>query len=430
MSEHDDPFAASDVERTVIMPTPGGRTASGAPAPERKAGGGFAVDELTVTGINPLVAAANSLVDVIPQLRTTLQHPDVDALRDHLVQSLREFESRAKAAGVTAENIIAARYVLCTVLDETAATTPWGGSGLWARNSLLVLFHKEAWGGEKFFQLLSKLAENPEANRHLLELMYICLAFGFEGRYRVLDNGRSQLDVLRERLAEILKKTAGDYERDLSPRWQGVKTARSKILDVLPLWIAAALAMAILLGVYVVYRYKLGDLSDQAYAQIDAIRVKAPPPVPAVPAPTPRLATFLAREIAEGLVAVRDELNMSMVTLRGDGLFEPGSSMISARYLPLIERIADALKAVPGKVQVIGHTDNQPMRSLRFPSNWHLSEERARVVMRLLAQTVTLDRLAAEGRAEAEPISDNATVEGRSRNRRIEITLYVSGKGS
>jgi type VI secretion system protein ImpK len=433
MSENEDPFASADVERTVIMPTPGGRTAApGSPAPERKPqpAGGFAVEELTITGINPLVAAANPLLDVIPQLRTTMQHADADALRDHLIQSIREFETRARAAGVTPENTIAARYVLCTVLDETAASTPWGGSGLWAKNSLLVLFHKEAWGGEKFFQLLSKLAENPSANRDLLELMYVCLAFGFEGRYRVLDNGRSQLEALRERLAQILGKTAGDYERDLSPRWQGVTTARSKVLDVLPLWIAGALAMAILLGVYVVYRYKLGDLSDQAYTQIDAIRVKAPPPVAAVPAATPRLATFLAKEIAEGLVAVRDEANMSMVTIRGDGLFEPGSSVIAARYLPLIGRIADALKAVAGKVQVIGHTDNQPMRSLRFPSNWHLSEERARVVMRLLSQTVAMDRLNAEGRAEAEPIADNASAEGRSRNRRIEISLFVSGKGS
>ncbi len=436
MSEHDDPFASPDVERTVIMPTPGGRAASpGSPAPERRPqpAGGFAVEELAITGINPLVAAANPLLDVIPQLRTTLHHADADALRDHLVQSVRDFEARARAAGVTAENIIAARYVLCTVLDETAASTPWGGSGMWAKNSLLVLFHKEAWGGEKFFQLLSKLAENPAANRDLLELMYVCLAFGFEGRYRVLDNGRSQLDALRERLAQILRKTAGDYERDLSPRWQGVTTARSKVLDVLPLWIAAALAMAILLGVYVVYRYKLGDLSDQAYARIDAIRVKAAPPAPVVAAPVPvppRLATFLAKEIAEGLVAVRDESNMSMVTIRGDGLFEPGSSVIAARYVPLIERIADALKAVPGKVQVIGHTDNQPMRSLRFPSNWHLSEDRARVVMRLLSQTVAMDRLTAEGRAEAEPIADNASADGRSRNRRIEISLFVSSKGS
>ena len=140
--------------------------------------------------------------------------------------------------------------------------------------------------------------------------------------------------------------------------------------------------------------------------------------------------SFLAKEIAAELVAVRDEKNKSVVTIRGDGLFEPGSASVSARYLPLLENIAIALNSVKGQVQVIGHTDNRPIRSLRFPSNWHLSEERARAVMRILTQTVPTDRLSAEGRADAEPIADNASPEGRSRNRRVEITLFVGGKGS
>lgn len=435
MSTQDDPFAMPESGRTVIMPTPGGRgSTTAAVNREPPRGDPFVPDRVAdhpaVAGLNPLVAAANPLLDVIPQLRSTPNHPDPSALRDYLVDALKRFESRAKEAGVSAENIIAARYVLCTVLDETAASTPWGGSGLWARNSLLVFFHNETWGGEKFFQLLSKLAEKPAENRSLLELMYVCLAFGFEGRYRVIDNGRSQLELLRERLAQILRKAAGEYERDLSPRWQGVTTARSKILDVLPFWIAAAIATAIACGVYLVYRYQLGDLSDQAYAKIDAIRVTVPTPVKAVPAPAPRLATFLAKEIAAGLVAVSDERNKSVVTIRGDGLFEPGSTIVSPRYVPLIEQIAVALNSVPGKVQVIGHTDNQPIRTARFPSNWHLSEERARMVLRLLSQAVPAERLTAEGRADGEPIADNTSADGRSRNRRIEITLFVSGKGS
>lgn len=436
MSSNDDPFALPEAGRTVILPTPGGRAtgqAANRAPPSDGAWNAPAAETPVAAGINPLVAAANPLLDIIPQLRTTMHHPDATSLRDYLVEAIKRFEVRAREAGTSPENIIAARYVLCTVLDETAASTPWGGSGMWARNSLLVLFHNETWGGEKFFQLLSKLAENPAANRSLLELMYVCLAFGFEGRYRVIDNGRGQLEALRERLALILRKTAGDYERDLSPRWRGVVAARSKILDALPFWIAAALATAAMLAVFFVYRYKLGDASDQVYAQIQAMRVPAPAPkpvaAPAAPVPA-RLATFLAPEIAEGLVAVRDERNMSVVTIRGDGLFDPGSAAISARYVPLIQRIADALKAVSGKVQVTGHTDNQPIRTARFPSNWHLSEDRARMVSRLLAQAVSSDRLTAEGRADAEPIADNASAEGRSRNRRIEVTLFAEGKGN
>ena len=432
MSKHDDPFGFPESERTIIMPSPGGR-AVGRDSTASNGGAwssGFAsADESAppVAGMNPLVAAANPLLNIVPQLRATLDHPDSSGLRDYLVQNIQAFETRAKAAGVAAQNVIAARYILCTMLDETAASTPWGGSGIWAKQSLLVTFHNESWGGEKFFQLLSKLAENPAANRDVLELMYACLALGFEGRYRVLDNGAGQLELLRERLAEILRKTSGEYERELSPRWQGVTVERSKILDALPFWIAAGISAAIMLTAYIGFRYKLSDISDPAYSQIAAIRVNAPTPV-AAPAAVPRLATFLAKEISAGLVTVRDEENKSVVSIRGDGLFEPGNANISTEYFPLLEHIAGALKSVKGQVQIIGHTDNKPIRSLRFPSNWHLSEERARSVMRLLAQTLPIDRLSAEGRADAEPIADNDSVAGRSRNRRVEITLLIGGK--
>ena len=103
---------------------------------------------------------------------------------------------------------MAARYVLCTMIDEAAADTPWGGSGLWAQHSLLAMFHNEVFGGEKVFQLMARLAQQPDANRDLLELIYAALVLGFEGRYRVIDNGRAQLAAVRDRLAQILKQAA------------------------------------------------------------------------------------------------------------------------------------------------------------------------------------------------------------------------------
>jgi len=81
---------------------------------------------------------------------------------------------------------------------------------------------------------------------------------------------------------------------------------------------------------------------------------------------------------------------------------------------------------VPGSVLVTGHTDSQPIRSLRYPSNWHLSQERADSVKALLASTVAITRIRAEGRADSQPVDDNATPAGRARNRRVEITLTVT----
>src|SRR5262245_24627652 len=137
----DDPFGEADQERTVFMPTPGGRTA---PSPARAAPvepPPEPVDmRVAAGGLNPLVAAANPLLDVIPQIRGSIQHPNPNGLRDSLAQGIRDFEARARASGAPTEKVIAARYAICTLVDETAANTPWGVSGAWAQHGLLALF--------------------------------------------------------------------------------------------------------------------------------------------------------------------------------------------------------------------------------------------------------------------------------------------------
>lgn len=428
----DDPFSTVDSDKTVIMPSPGGRTAQPGQATEGwhttiSRGTIKEIDELAAaSGLNPLIAAANPLLNIVPQLRATLQHPDPSGLRDYLAQNIKSFETRAKSAGVGPEKVIGARYALCTLLDEAAASTPWG-SGIWAKHSLLVMFHNEAWGGEKFFQLLAKLAENTTANRELLEFMYICLALGFEGRYRVAENGKAQLEALRERLAQVLSKERGEYERDLSSHWRAAVIKQAKIFALLPVWVLAALCGLVMLIAYLSFSFLLNNASDPVFAKIQSIRVSSPLPEPkALPPAESRLAEFLAPEIREGLVAVRDEDGRSIIILRGDGLFAPGSATISDKFLPVLGRVSDALNSVAGQVKITGHTDDQPIRSVRFPSNWHLSKERANSVMQILAAKGVLPgRLSAEGHADAEPVAPNDAPANRARNRRVEITLYT-----
>jgi type VI secretion system protein ImpK len=426
-----DPFDRSDPERTIIVPVPGGRArAQSTPrlpdVPVTAFDGTVPMADAT-SGLNALVAAANPLLRLVPQLRATAHHPDVAGLRDQLVTAMRKFEEQARANGAETHKIRGATYALATLLDETIASTPWGSSGAWAKQTLLVLFHNEAWGGEKFFQLLARLAENVPANRDLLELLYTCLALGFEGRYRVVEDGRSQLDAVRQRLAELLRKQAGEYERALSPRWQGQTAPKKAVWSAAPLWIGMAMVGVALLGGYLLARYLLNAVSDPVYAQIQAIRVKGPPPPEPVPVQKPRLATFLQQEIAEERVGLREDSRSSVITIRGDGLFASGSAVVNDQYLPLLDRVARALAEVPGRVVVLGHTDNQPVgRSGRFPSNWHLSRERAKAVADDLASFSTnASRFSYEGRADSEPIAPNDTAEGRARNRRVEIVLYA-----
>jgi len=424
----DDPFADLGIDRTVIMPMPGGRATPGRPAPaEQRATPAEQAEASEATavasGLNPLLGAANRLLNVLPQLRSSVQHPNPTALRDSLAQGIRQFEAQARTAGVPTEKIVAARYALCTLIDETATSTPLGASGAWAHQGLLALFHGETGGGEKFFQLLARLAENPQANLDLLELLYVCLEFGFEGRYRVTEGGQRQLEAIRQRLLMIIRKQRGEYERDLSPNWRGVSAANQRRLGWMPLWAVGAVSALLLVVIYVGFEWRLSRTSDKIAADIAALRVAAP--VPPRPAAAPRLATFLAEEIQRGLVKVDDHADRSVVTILGDGLFKPGEAAIGTDDQWLLGRIAGALKRVPGQVDVIGHSDNIPIRTLRFPSNWELSKARAESVARLLAASIGPARVRYDGRGDSEPVTPNDTAQGRAKNRRVEITLYV-----
>jgi len=454
MSDKDppaNPFAAFESDRTIIKPSAGrnprageaaGASEPGAPAAPTApdwitsaapaaAAAPDGSDLPPYASLNPLVQAAAPLLAAAPRLRALMRHPNPAALRDALAESVRRFEAGARAQGLPNDQVVAARYVLCTLLDEAAANTPWGSSGAWSAQSLLVQFHNEGWGGEKVFQLLTRLAESPSQHRNLLELVYAALSLGFEGRYRVMDNGRAQLDDLRGRLAQMLRGLAGPVDRSLSTQWEGVRTPPRRLRDGIPAWALATACALMLAMVFVVLRLSLNVQTDATFSSLQGLDVSAakpaPPPANSAPAP-PRLAQLLQPDIAAGMLQVLDQADRSTITVLGDTLFDPGSADVAGRSAALFARIATALNQVPGHVLISGHTDNQPIRSLRFPSNWHLSKDRANSVLKLLSSTVQTDRLTAEGRAETEPVADNGSPQGRARNRRVEILLTAAAQ--
>ena len=129
----------------------------------------------------------------------TAVHQAVIELQQQLVNELRQFENRVLQQGVSQEHTRIASYALCTLLDETVLNTPWGAQSHWGHQSLLVIFHKEAWGGEKFFQILEHLVRQPAQNLNLIELFWLCLCLGLEGKYRIVQNGANQWNVCATR---------------------------------------------------------------------------------------------------------------------------------------------------------------------------------------------------------------------------------------
>lgn len=114
------------------------------------------------------------------------------------------------------------------------------------------------------------------------------------------------------------------------------------------------------------------------------------------------------------------------VTLRINDnlLFDSGRAQLTGQGRDLVDSLVEVLSAFDGQVSVEGHTDNVPISTSRFPSNWELSSARAIAVVRHLdSQGLEVDHMRAVGYADTQPIASNATAQGRAANRRVELVL-------
>ncbi|BAP77195.1 DotU family type IV / VI secretion systemprotein [Pseudomonas sp. MT-1] len=222
--------------------------------------------------LNPLVAAASSLLSEVVRLKHSYEGEDLLALNQRLSRELKLFEHRALHDGAESSQVMAARYVLCTAIDEAVVTTPWGNESEWSQMSLLSSFHNETFGGEKFFQLLERLSRNPVKHLPMLELMYLCLSLGFEGKYRVMPRGMLELEAVRDSLYRQIRQLRGDVPREVSPHWQGLKDTRRRLVRIVPWWMVALCTLICLGMLYAGFAWVLGEQREtvlQPYQSID-----------------------------------------------------------------------------------------------------------------------------------------------------------------
>ena len=178
-------------------------------------------------GTNPLVQAATPLLILAGRLREQIKNAQVESLYTQSVQEVRSFEERARRAAVPEEDVLAARYALCSVIDEAVLNTPWGAGNGWAARSYSSRSTASPRRRE-VFQLVNRVLNEPRRYLALLELLYISLSLGFEGRYRVEDRGASRLTDIRFDLFRCIQTLPGTPEADLSPQWQGVEISAAK----------------------------------------------------------------------------------------------------------------------------------------------------------------------------------------------------------
>ncbi len=388
--------------------------------------------DLDVPNANPIVRAATPLLLMLSQLRFAASPADVSALHREIAADVKRFHDTLAREGVASETIRIAAYALCATADDIVQNLPSDGRYLWTQNSMLSLFFGERTAGVRFFSSLDQVKANPAANRDLLELMYDCLALGFEGVHRTTAGGQAELQKIRRDVFETLRAVKPRAGEDISPRWQGVPVKMREARFPVPVWVVAAVLAVVLLGVFLALKLALGRDIDALAARMATIHPAGPVELgtgyrPTM-APDPPSTTQLQRIEAglDGLehVSIHPTANDIVVRVGNLLLFPSGSATVRPSFEPVAQIIAEVLEPEADFIRIVGHTDSVPASGTRFSSNHELSTARAEAAAAVVRGHLADPGLViVEGRGASEPIADNGTAAGRAQNRRVELVV-------
>jgi len=412
---------------------------------------------------NEMLRAAAPLLLMLGKMRAGLVRAQSARIMEEVAHAIDRFESAMTTSGYSADQSQVAKYALAATADDVIQNIPVDDRRLWTQYSMLSQFFGERTGGIRFFEELNRMRADPLANIDILELMYACLAVGFEGVHRTSPGGMATLQQIQRDLYDVIRRVRPRESFELSPRWQGSGLRPRDNRNRVPLWAVAACALAIVVGAYLGMRYLLRTdaiaVADELIAlyplePVTLIRPAyippAPPPLPPEPEPAPVVAEVITppppppepepdpcEELREALSAEIEGARIDFAGCDGDVkmtigdrpglvLFVSGRADIADEYGAIIDRIGPLVEEVPGKVTIIGHTDSVPYRGARFASNYELSLARAEAVAeRLKGFAGDPARFEIKGQGPNVPIADNATREGRAQNRRVDIVIEL-----
>jgi type VI secretion system protein ImpK len=423
--------AAEDWIKTAPKPQVADQSAASMPM--------LRIEELAAPNANPIMRAAGPLLQLLGRLRVSLLRASFASLMEQVAEAIKFFEKDIRSAGISEQQANSAKYILCATADDIVQHIPTDDRHVWTQYSMLSRFFGERVGGVRFFDILNHAKLDPLVNYPLLELQHTCLALGFQGQYRPQAAGLATLQQIQRDLYETLRRIRPRVMRDLSPRWQGQSLAINPNRVRVPTWVVASAAAALLFALFVTLRILLAGNAEQAAEKtailhpLDKLDIKrrvvvtpdpTPPPPPPPPAPAPQLER-IRKELKIGDCSVVEQTaKQIIIRLCNQVTFDPAQAIVKDQFKPLAARIAALLDKEEGVITVVGHTDNTPMKTVRFPSNFELSVARAKAVAALISSGLAdPGRVKVVGRGSDVPIASNATPEGRAKNRRVEVAI-------
>ncbi|HVV67765.1 MAG TPA: type IVB secretion system protein IcmH/DotU [Gammaproteobacteria bacterium] len=217
-----------------------------------------AISFMQLSGLNPLVSAAMPLLLLMIKLRQIkqLESQQISVLRHQLINEIVAFVEAVKKLQYQPRIILAARYCLCTALDEAILSTNWGNNSAWSHQTLLSIIQKETWGGERFFIILEEMAKSPMENLALLELLYLILSLGFEGRY--YNQEQATRDEVRHRLFYLISLHKEEPEKVLSPSLSVLQKTPAPSRRIFSRWKMLGITFAVFMSAWLIFNVATG----------------------------------------------------------------------------------------------------------------------------------------------------------------------------
>lgn len=392
---------------------------------------------------NPIITLLSPIILLVSKVKVASTELNLDELRSKTVENVEYYRSIDFGMESNFRGKEEVSYGLCCFLDEMVLNTPWGAKSNWANESLLVTFHKEAWGGERFFDHLDRMSLNPSANLHAIEFYYALLELGFEGKYRQSNDGMRAHQTIKNNAYLLLEKFKTLEPVPLSYAWEGSGEQQNSLLKVIPQWVLWSLTLAIILATYFSFSILLSNQSDPVKRSLVSLRSKGEISVSPVSigsvvtqpkiqsdlrdnniAMYPLLIGAFSKEINEGLVVIEQQKKGISVRLTNAKLFRSGSNTLASGYVALVRKLGESLSNKRVRINITGHSDDIPIRTIKYPDNWALSEARAISVKSILENVINnKSQVFASGLANSINLVPNTTDANRALNRRVEILI-------
>jgi type VI secretion system protein ImpK len=201
----------------------------------------------TLGGSRELTGLCTDLFLIIIRMREAEELGDPAALRKLINYYLELFQKNCATMKLTQASIDESKYALIALMDETVLSVPGACRDYWIMRPMQLDYFGDNIAGQEFYNKLQNLLLQPENKKDVLEVYYLCLALGFEGKYKI-SNPEERLTILED-LGRKLRRTRIRVSSELSPHGKRPDSAISKKKSVFlfPLWLTGAIAAAIVI---------------------------------------------------------------------------------------------------------------------------------------------------------------------------------------